>query len=77
MKKVVSSYDQALDKKLTLDDLKAISLSMIRIPLAFIGIIASLDNCKQMFNEVDNRGKYLDWSLKMIEDLDIWRIGLI
>jgi hypothetical protein len=50
---------------------------MIRIPLAFIGIIASLDNCKQMFNEVDNRGKYLDWSLKMIEDLDIWRIGLI
>jgi homoserine kinase type II len=73
IKEVLKRYNSKLDTPLNEKELKSLPLSMARIPLAFIGIIASLDTREQMANEAKNRVNAVTWALKIMEDIRYWQ----
>ncbi len=76
IKEVLESYNSGLDAPLNEKELKALPLSMARFPLAFIGIIASLDTRDQMANEAKNRATAVDWALQVMDDIEYWQEGI-
>jgi Ser/Thr protein kinase RdoA (MazF antagonist) len=77
IKKVLASYDQNLKSPLSSDEKKALPLILARTPLAFIGIIASLENEEAISNEIKSRGPAIDTATQFLNDLDFWQKELL
>jgi homoserine kinase type II len=77
IKAVLDCYDEVALSKLSKSERKAIPLSMARVPLAFIGIIASLDTRDQMSNELKSRKDSIDWSIQLLDNLEFWQNSIV
>jgi len=77
VKNVLESYDNKLGIPLTKDEKLALPLSMARIALSFVGIIASLDTREQVSKEVKSRESAVAWALQLMEDIDYWQDFLV
>lgn len=73
IKKLVNEYDETLKNRLIYEEKMILPLAIARVPLVFVGIIASLDSREGISKEIKNRAPSVDWALHILDDLDIWQ----